>query len=177
MMTVMKVTVKKDDYDYLDISNNSNSSAGRGSSSSSSSNNNNYNNKNNNTNKISFQCSDFAEDGIVVLGQAHTVCLVSQPSPQGVSGISVLLNTDRCRPQRMVCRPLSGPVPTPLSFRRSVRGCSGLSVFRKCLRAHNASALASCRPVVVSAVLEGLCSHSFPPIVDQMWCLRHSLWL
>ena len=43
--------------------------------------------------------------------------------------IFVWLNTDNSRPWRVECRPL--PFSTPLSFRRSVLWCSGLSVLRK----------------------------------------------
>ena len=60
---------------------------------------------------------------------------VSQQSPQGCPQNSgnVWLNTDRSRPWRVECRPLS--FSTPLSFRRSMLCCSGLSVFRKFLNA------------------------------------------
>ena len=72
----------------------------------------------------------------------------------------VWLNTDRSRPRRVECRPL--PFSTPLSFRRSVLWFSDLSMFRKFLKPLSTSALPSCRPGVISAVLACLPARSFP---------------
>ena len=72
----------------------------------------------------------------------------------------VWLNTDRSRPRRVECRPL--PSSSPLSFRRSMLCCSGLSMFRKFLKPRSTSALPSCRPDAISAVLASLSSRSFP---------------
>ena len=88
-----------------------------------------------------------AQDGIVELGKAHTL---SAPYLSSLPKIAletvpmfVRLNTDRSRPQRVECWPL--PFSTPLSFRRSVLWCSGLSMFRKFLKPLSTSALPSCR--------------------------------
>ena len=82
------------------------------------------------------------------------LCSVSQQSPQVAHEtvpIFVWLNTDHFRPWRMECWPL--PFSTPLFFRRSVLWCSGLSIFRKFLKPLSTSALPSCRPEAISAVL------------------------
>ena len=64
------------------------------------------------------------------------------------------LNTDRSRPWRVEWRPL--PFSTPLYFRRSMLWCSGQSMFRKFLKPLSTSALPSCRPDMISAVLARL---------------------
>ena len=96
-----------------------------------------------------------AQDGTVALGKAHTRSAPSLSSLPKVAletvPIFVWLNTDHSRPWRVECRPL--PFSTPLSFRRSVLWCSGLSMFRKFLKPLSTSALPSCRPDVISAVL------------------------
>ena len=73
------------------------------------------------------------QDGIVALKKAHTR---SAPSLSSLPKVALetapmfaWLNTDRSRPWRMECLPL--PFSTPLSFRRSVLRCSGLSMLRK----------------------------------------------
>ena len=70
----------------------------------------------------SVSVSVSAQDGIVVLGKAHTRSAPSLSSLPKVAletvPIFVWLNTDRSRPWRVECRPL--PFSTPLSFRRSV---------------------------------------------------------
>ena len=105
-----------------------------------------------------------AQDGIVALGKAHT-----RPAPPLSSlpkvaletvPIFAWLNTDHSRPWRVECRPL--PLSTPLSFRRSMLWCSGLSVLRKFLKPLSTSALPSYRPDVISAVLASLSARSFP---------------
>ena len=105
-----------------------------------------------------------AQDGIVALGKAHTRSAPSLSSLPKVAletvPIFVWLNTDRSRPWRVECRPL--PFSTPLSFRRSMLWCSGLSVLRKFLKPRSTSALPSCRPDVISAVLASLSARSFP---------------
>ena len=50
----------------------------------------------------------------------------------------------------------------PLSFRWSMLWCSGLSMFRKFLKPRSTSALPSCRPDVIFAVLASLSACSFP---------------
>ena len=111
-----------------------------------------------------FQFSVSAQDGIVALGKAHTRSTPSLSSLPKVAletvPIFVWLNTDRSRPWRVECRPL--PFSTPLSFRRSMLWCSGLSVLRKFLKPLSTSALPSCRPDVISAVLASLSARSFP---------------
>ena len=105
-----------------------------------------------------------AQEGIVALGKAHTRSAPSLSSLPKVAletvPIFAWLNTDRCRPWRVECRPL--PFSTPLSFRRSMLWCSGLSVLRKFLKPRSTSALPSCRPDVISAVLASLSVRSFP---------------
>ena len=97
-----------------------------------------------------------AQDGIVALGKAHMRSAPSLSSLPKVAletvPIFVWLNTDRSRPWRVECRPL--PFSTPLSFRRSMLWCSGLSVLRKFLKPLSTSALPSCRPDVISAVIQ-----------------------
>ena len=99
-----------------------------------------------------------AQDGIVALGKAHTRSTRSPRSLPKVAletvPIFVSLNTDRSRPWRVECRPL--PFSTPLSFRRSMLSCSGLSVLNKFLKPRSTSALPSCRSDVISAVLASL---------------------
>ena len=88
---------------------------------------------------------------------------VSQQFPQVVLEtvpIFVWLNTDRSRPWRVECRQL--PFSTPLSFRRSMLWCSGLSMFTMLLKPLSTSALPSCRPDVISDVLASLSVSSFP---------------
>ena len=105
-----------------------------------------------------------AQDGIAALGKAHTRSAPSLSSLPKVAletvPIFVWLNTDRSRPWRVECRPL--PFSTPLSFRRSMLWCSGLSVLRKFLKPLSTSALPSCRPDVIPAVLASLSARSFP---------------
>ena len=72
--------------------------------------------------------------------------------------MSVWSNTDRS--WRVGCRPLS--FSTPLSFRRSMLWCSGLPMFLKFLKPLSASALPSCRPDVMSAVLASQSARPFP---------------
>ena len=95
-----------------------------------------------------------AQDGIVAHGEPHARSAPSLSSLPKVAlqtvPIFVWLNTDRSRPCRVECRPL--PFSTSLSFRR----CSGLSMFRKFLKPRSTSALPSCRPNVISAVLASL---------------------
>ena len=102
-----------------------------------------------------------AQDGIVVLGKAHTRSAPSLSSLPKVTletvPIFVWLNTDRSRPWRVEC--WSHPFSTPLSFGWSVLWCSGLSMFRKFRKPLSTSALPNCRPDVISAVLASL---SFP---------------
>ena len=109
-----------------------------------------------------------AQDGIGALGKAYTTPL---PPPHTHLPLSlhkvaletvpmfVWLNTDRPRPFRVECQPL--PFSTPLSFRRSMLLCSGLSMFRKFIKPLGTSALPSCRPDVISAVLFSLSACSF----------------
>ena len=70
----------------------------------------------------------------------------------------------------MECRPL--PFSTPLFFERSILRCSGLSMFRKFLKPRSASALPSCRPDAISAVLASLSARSFPLTPS---CTRQSI--
>ena len=113
---------------------------------------------------FSFFFSVSAQDGIVALGKAHTRSAPSLSSIPKVAlepvPIFAWLNTDRSRPWRVECRPL--PFSTPLSFRRSMLCCSGFSVLRKFLKPRSTSALPSCRPDVISAVLASLSARSFP---------------
>ena len=85
-----------------------------------------------------FPFSVSAQDGIVALGKAHTRSVPSLSSLPKVTletvPMFVWLVTDRSRPWRMECRPL--PFPTPVSFKRSMLSCSGLSMFRKFLKPH-----------------------------------------
>ena len=71
---------------------------------------------------LSVSVSVSAQDGIVALGKAHTRSAPSLSSLPKVAletvPIFAWLNTDRCRPWRVECRPLS--FSTPLSFRRSM---------------------------------------------------------
>ena len=117
-----------------------------------------------NTMECSVSVSVSAQDGIVALGKAHTRSAPSLSSLPKVAletvPIFVWLNTDRSRPWRVECRPLS--FSTPLSFRRSMLWCSCLSVLRKFLKPLSTSALPSCRPDVISAVLASLSARSFP---------------
>ena len=107
-----------------------------------------------------------AQDGIVALGKANTR---SPPSLGRLPKVALetvpifaSLNTDRPRPWRVECRPLT--FSTPLSFRRSMLWCSGLSVLR------SSSSLGAPLPCQTA---------------DQMWyllCLSvylpvHSHWL
>ena len=71
------------------------------------------------------------------LGSLSKVVLETVP-------VCVWLNTDRSWPRRLECRLL--PFSTPLSFRRSILWCSGLSMLRKFLKPLSTSALPSCRP-------------------------------
>ena len=71
----------------------------------------------------------------------------------------VWLNTDRSRPRKVECRPLS--FSTPLSSRRSMLWCSGPFMFRKFLKPRSTFALPSCRPDVISAVHASLSARSF----------------
>ena len=104
-----------------------------------------------------------AQDGIVALGKAHTRSAPSLSSLPKVAletvPILVWMNTDHSKPWRVECRPL--PFSTPLSFRRSMLWCSGLSMLRKFLKPLSTSALPSCRPDVISAVLVSLSARSF----------------
>ena len=104
------------------------------------------------------------QDGIVALGKAHTCSTPSLSSLRKVAletvPIFVWLKRDRSRPWRVECRPL--PFSTPLCFRRSVLGCSGLPMFRKFLKPRSTSALPSCRPDVICTVLASLSARSFP---------------
>ena len=85
-----------------------------------------------------------AQDGMLALGKAHTrlpkVAVETVP-------MFIYLNTDVSRPGRVDCRRL--PFSTPLSFRRSVLLCSGLSMVRKFLKPLSTSALPNCRPHVL----------------------------
>ena len=92
--------------------------------------------------------------------RAPSLSLSSAPPPPQTEPILVLLNSDRCRPRRVECRPV--PFSSSLSFRRSVLWYSGLSLFRKFLKPLNTSTLSSCRPDVMSAVPAGLFAGSFP---------------
>ena len=69
---------------------------------------------------VSVSVSVSAQDGIVVLGKAHTYSAPSLNSLPKVAletvPIFVWLNTDRSLPWRVECWPL--PFSTPLSFRR-----------------------------------------------------------
>ena len=107
--------------------------------------------------------SPSAQDGIAPLGKAHTRSAPSLSSLPKVAfetvPIFVWLNTDRSQPWRVECRLL--PFSTPLSFRRSMLWCSGLSMFRKFLMPPSTSALPNCRPDVMSAVLASLSARSF----------------
>ena len=87
--------------------------------------------------------------------------LLSAVSPRLPSkmSVSVWLNTNRFRLHRVECRPLS--FSTPISFRRAILGCSGLSMFRLFLKPPGTSARRSCRPDVMSAVLVSLPARSF----------------
>ena len=109
---------------------------------------------------VSVSVSVSAQD----LGKAHTRSAPSLSSLPKVAleavPIFAWLNTDRSRPWRVECRPL--PFSTPLSFRQSMLWCSGLSVLRKFLKPRSTSALPSCRPDVISAVLASLSACSFP---------------
>ena len=80
----------------------------------------------------------------------------------------VWLNTDHppIQPQRM--KHCALPFATPLPFRQSKLLCSGLSMFRKCLKPPSSSALPSCRPAVTSAVLAGPCTHTCTPSDSSM---------
>ena len=105
-----------------------------------------------------------AQDGIIALGKVHTRCASSLSSLPKVAletvPIFAWLNTDRSTPWLMECRPL--PFSTSLSFRRSILCCSGLSRFRKFLKPRSTSALPSCGPSVIYAVLASLFARSFP---------------
>ena len=104
-----------------------------------------------------------AQDGIAALGKAHTRSVPFLNSLSKVAletvPIFVWLNTDRSQPCRDKCRPL--PFSTPLSFRRSMLWCSGLSMFREFLKPRSTSTQPSCRPDVISAVLASLSARSF----------------
>ena len=96
---------------------------------------------------------------------------VSQQSPQGClrnSANICLVVHDRSRPWRVECRPL--PFSTPLSFRRSMLWCSGLSMLRKFLKPLSTSTLPSCRPDVISPVLASISARSFP--LTPAWPMR-----
>ena len=95
----------------------------------------------------------------------YMLCPISQQSrlPKAAFEtvpIFVWLSTDHSRPRRVEYWPL--PFSTPLSFRRSMLWCSGLSMFSKFLKPLSTSALPSCRPDVISAVLASLSACSFP---------------
>ena len=115
------------------------------------------------TEKVSVSVSVSAQDDIVVLGKAHarSVPSFSRLPKVALETVPVIawLNTDRSRPWRVECWPL--PFSTPLSFRRSMLWCSGLSMLRKFLKPRSTSALPSCRPDVISAVLASLSARSF----------------
>ena len=106
----------------------------------------------------SVSVSVSVQDGIVALGKAHTCPALSLSSLPKVAletvPIFVWLNTDRSQSWRVECRPL--PFSTPLSSRQSMLRCFGLSMFRKFLKPLSTSALPSCRPDVISAVLASL---------------------
>ena len=119
----------------------------------------------------SVSVSVSVQDGIVALGKAHTRSAPSLSSLPKVAletvPMFVWLNTDRSRPWRVECRPL--PFSTPLSFRRSALCCSGLSVLRKFLKPLSTSALPSCRPDVISAVLISLLPVPPPSLHYSRW--------
>ena len=105
-----------------------------------------------------------AQDGIIALGKDHTH---STPSLSCLPKVALetvplftWLNIDCSQPWRVECRPL--PFFTPLSFKQSMLWCSGLSVLRKFLKPLSTSALPSCGPDVISAVLASLSARSFP---------------
>ena len=120
-----------------------------------------------------------AQNGIVALGKANTRSSPSLSSLPKVAletvPIFAWLNTDRSRPLRVECRPL--PFSTPLSFRRSMLWCSGLSVLRKFLKPLSTSALFMCRHVymcmnmIVSCMY--ICAHI--AFVCTLW-LCTALW-
>ena len=118
----------------------------------------------NEDNSFSFSFSVSAQDGIIALGKAHTCSAPSLSSLPKVAlktvPIFVWLNTNCSRPWMVECWPL--PFSTPLSFRRSMLWCSGLSMFRKFLKPLSTSALPSRRPDVISPVLASLSARSFP---------------
>ena len=99
-----------------------------------------------------------AQDGIVALWKAHTYSTPSLSSLPKVAletvPMFVWLNTDLPRPWGVECRLL--PFSILLSFRRSVLWFSDLSMFRKFLKPLSTSALPSCRPDVISCVLDTL---------------------
>ena len=103
-----------------------------------------------------------AQNGIVALGKAHTRSAPALSSLPKIAletvPVFVWLNSDRSRPWRVECRPL--PFSTHLSLRRSMLWCSGLSVLWKFVKPRSTSALPSCRPDVISAVLASLSARS-----------------
>ena len=111
---------------------------------------------------VSVSVSVSAQDGIVALGNAHTRSIPPLSSLPKVAletvPMFVWLNTDCSQPQRVECRP--HPFSTPLSFRRPMLWCSGLSIFRKFLKPLSTSALPSCRPDVISTVLASLSNNN-----------------
>ena len=112
----------------------------------------------------SVSISVSAQDDVVVVRKAHTRSAPSLSSLPKVAletvPISAWSKTDHSKPWRVECWPL--PFSTPLPFRRSMLWCSGLSMLRKFLKPLSTSALPSCRPEVISAVLVSLSAHSFP---------------
>ena len=107
---------------------------------------------------VSVSVSVSAQDGTIALGKA---LMCSAPSLSSLPKVAletvslfVWLNTDRCQPWKVECWPL--PFSTPLSFRRSVMWCSGLSMFRRFLKPLSTSALPICRPDVLPVVLASL---------------------
>ena len=111
---------------------------------------------------LSFSVS--AQDGILALGKANTHLFPRLSSLSKVAlktvPVFVWLNTDHSRPWKAECRLL--PLSTPLSFRRSMLCCSGLFMFPKFLKPRSTSALPSCRPDVISAVLASISACPFP---------------
>ena len=104
--------------------------------------------------------SSFFSRCILSLGEAHMRSVSSLSSLRvalDTVPMFVWLNTDRSRPWRPECRPL--PFFIPVSFRRSMVQCSGLSMFRKFLKSLSTSVLPSC-PVI--AVLASLSASSRP---------------
>ena len=74
----------------------------------------------------------YIQDGIIALGKAHMHSALSLSSPPKVAfemvPVFVWFNAYSSHPRRVECWPFSFSIP--LSFRRSMLWCSGLSMFR-----------------------------------------------